>query len=65
MVPGARHGPPEPVLAPESFSPGVDALDSRATGDEHILEKTGEQRGGGGVRTRRLVRMGEVEVKRG
>jgi len=33
---GARSG------SPESFSPGVDYLDSGAIGDEHILGKTGE-----------------------
>ena len=43
--PGARSG------SPESFPPGVDALDSRATGDDHIPGETGEQREGGGVRT--------------
>jgi hypothetical protein len=33
---GARSG------SPESFSPGVDDLDSGAIGDEHIPGKTGE-----------------------
>jgi hypothetical protein len=36
--PGSRSG------SPESFSPGVDALESHATGDGHIPGETGEQR---------------------
>jgi hypothetical protein len=41
----AYYSPPESVLVfPESFSPGVDALDSRATGNEHTPGETSEQR---------------------
>ena len=35
----------------ESFSPGVDALETRATGDGHIPGGTGEQRWGSGKHT--------------
>jgi hypothetical protein len=57
--PGARSG------WPKSFSPGVDALEIGLTGNKPIPGKTGRQRWGGRVRTRRLVTIDEVEVKRG
>lgn len=57
--PGALSG------SSKSFSLGLDALNSTATGDNHFLGRRGEERWGSGVCTRRLVRMGEVEVKRG
>jgi hypothetical protein len=45
LIPGSHHGPPRARSgSPRSFSPRVDALDSRATGDRRTQAKTGEQR---------------------
>jgi hypothetical protein len=45
LILGAYYGAPRARSGfPESFSLGVDTLDSHATEDEHILGKTGEQR---------------------
>jgi hypothetical protein len=42
---GAYYGPRRARSgSPESFSLGADAVDSRVTGDEYILGRTGEQR---------------------